>query len=105
MKLTQREIDDFKEELQKCEEAGEAIGTVHKKCADAGKPHKCKVPTDDSANVSGEKENQLSSRKKRKSRTSKQSSWLKNMQPRSREIISDSEVEEVVSSMEAALGM
>jgi hypothetical protein len=61
------------------------------------------VPTDNSANVSEEKENKLSSRKKRKSRTSKQSLQLKNMQPRSHKIISDSEVEEVISSTEAAL--
>ncbi|KAG1862579.1 hypothetical protein DFJ58DRAFT_633549, partial [Suillus subalutaceus] len=39
-KLTQREIEDFQEELQRCEEAGEDIGMVRKKHADAGKPRK-----------------------------------------------------------------
>ncbi|KAG1825230.1 hypothetical protein DFJ58DRAFT_738556 [Suillus subalutaceus] len=44
-KLTQQEIEDFQEELQRREEAGEAIGTVRKKCGDVGKPRKRKAPT------------------------------------------------------------
>jgi len=64
--------------------------------ADAGKVHKCKAPTDNSANASGEKENKPSSKKKCKSRTGKQSSCLKRVQPRSCEIIEDSEVKQAV---------
>lgn len=92
-KLTRRELEDFREDIKKREEAGEVVGTVRKKRADAGK-----APADDSANVSGEKENEPSSKKKRKSRAGKQSSRLKRVQPRSCELIEDSEDEQVVDS-------
>lgn len=97
-KLTRRELEDFREDIKKREEAGEVVGTVHKKCADAGRARKRKAPADDSANVSGEKENKPSSKKKRKSHAGKQSSHLKRVQPRSCELIEDSEVEQVVDS-------
>ncbi|KAG1738700.1 hypothetical protein EDD22DRAFT_787178 [Suillus occidentalis] len=97
-KLTRRELEDFREDIKKREEAGEVVGTVRKKRADAGKARKRKAPADDSANVSGEKENEPSSKKKRKSRAGKQSLRLKRVQPRSCELIEDSEVEQVVDS-------
>ncbi|KAG1855300.1 hypothetical protein F4604DRAFT_1932362 [Suillus subluteus] len=97
-KLTRRELEDFREDIKKREEAGEVVGTVHKKCADAGK-----APADNSANVSGEKENEPSSKKKRKSCAGKQSSRLKRVQPRSCELIEDSKVEQVVDSSQYVL--
>jgi len=97
-KLTRRELEDFHKDIKKREEAGEVVGTVCKKRADAGKVRKCKAPTDDSANASGEKENEPSSKEKRKSCTGKQSSCLKRVQPRSCEIIEDSEVEQAIDS-------
>jgi hypothetical protein len=114
-KLTRQELEDFREDIKKREEAGEVVGTVCKKrtdagkvcrhrqgaqmqarCTDTGKVHKCKAPTDDSANASGEKENEPSSKKKCKSHAGKQSSCLKRVQPRSCEIIEDSEVGQVI---------
>jgi hypothetical protein len=95
-KLTRQELEDFCEDIKKHEEAGEVVGTVCKKHTDAGKVHKCKAPTDDSANASGEKENEPSSKKKRKSHAGKQSSHLMRVQPRSCEIIEDSEVEQAI---------
>ncbi|KAG1719844.1 hypothetical protein EDD22DRAFT_753894, partial [Suillus occidentalis] len=39
-KLTRRELEDFREDIKKREEAGEVVGTVRKKRADAGKARK-----------------------------------------------------------------
>lgn len=53
-KLNRRELEEFRAEIQQREDAGEVVGTVRKKRADAGRARKRKGPAVDVVAAAGD---------------------------------------------------
>ncbi|KAG1770789.1 hypothetical protein EV702DRAFT_1202260 [Suillus placidus] len=87
-RLTKTELEKYKEDLERHQAAGEAVGKPRKKCSDSGTSRKCK---------NTQREDTKGECPAKKSRRSNKTAKMSHLEPKSREIIESSDEEASVN--------